>query len=70
MARFEASFFPGEDDRMPSWDVVEWCHNDGCGNRIGRKVESFYSATAEQDAKQLTKVLQESYNLEFYAEFG
>jgi hypothetical protein len=50
MARFEAVFYEGDDDRLPAWEVVEWTFDNGQGNRSGRTVETFRGANAEEDA--------------------
>ena len=67
--RFEAVFYEGEqDERMPSWDVVEWTNvNPVNGARSGRTVRQF---DYEEDAQELAKVLQENYNMEFQSKFG
>lgn len=72
MARFEASFYPGEDnERLPCWDVVEWEFvNEKTGAKVGRKIESFYGEDGEALAKELAWVLQEEYNIEFASEFA
>ena len=67
MTRYEVVYFDGEDDRQPSWDVVEWYKNDN-GVRMGKVVERY--EYDEQAAHHHCQVLQEAYNLEFYAEFS
>jgi hypothetical protein len=67
--RFEAVFYEGEyGERMPCWDVVEWTHIKST-LRAGSTVKSF-PACDEKEAKELAWVLQEEYNLEFYANYG
>jgi len=67
MARFTVEYYPGEDDRQSSWDVVEW-YQENNGVRMGRVAGRF--EYDEEAAHQLCGVLQEAYNLEFYSEFG
>jgi hypothetical protein len=67
--RFEAVFYEGEyGERMPEWCVVEWTHFTS-SSRSGSTVQSF-AACDEQEAKELAWVLQEAYNLEFFANYG
>lgn len=57
--RFEAFFYPGEDDeRLPEWNVVEWEYVNDNGSRFGSKVWSTYDmingeAMAIAKAKEL-----------------
>lgn len=68
--RFEAVYFEGEyGERMPSWDVIEWTSFGANGSRSGKTIESFY-VDQEYMARELVEVLQENYNMEFYAECG
>lgn len=64
MARFEADFDPGEDDRMPEWVVIEWTFDNGEGCRVGRTIGSFYGKNAEVQAKEMAQILQEGYEQE------
>lgn len=68
-ARFEAVFHEGEyGESMPEWHVVEWTYtNPVNGARSGHNVQKF---DYEDDAQELANVLQENYNMEFYAECG
>lgn len=73
MARFEAVFYEGEvDERLPSWDVVEWTEvNPVTGAKFGRSVRKYPGSEKwEAIAKEMAEFLQEEYNQEFYAEFG
>ena len=73
MARFEASFYPGEDnERLPEWKVVEWTYvNTDNGSKSGRTVWKTYDLeNGEKEANEMAWLLQEEYNQEFYAEFG
>ena len=70
LSRFEAVYFEGEyGERQPSWNVVEWISSSVNGSRSGRTIESFY-VDQEDMARELVEVLQEEYNMEFYAECG
>lgn len=71
MARFEASFYPGEDnERLPEWQVVEWTYtNPKTGGRSGSVVwKSYNMETGEREANEMAAVLQHEYNLEFAEE--
>ena len=68
--RFEAVYYEGEyEERSPSWNVVEWTSISVNGSRSGRTIESFY-ADQEEAAQEFARVLQQEYNMEFYAECG
>lgn len=70
MPKYEAVYYPGEEDRLPSWSVVEWTVNNKVG-RIGRTVEDCgCSADAEEAARDIAYVLNASVEQEIYAEFG
>jgi len=66
-SRFEAVFHEGEyGESMCEWRVIEWTYtNPVNGARSGHKVETF---DYEDDAQELANVLQEEYNIEFFAE--
>lgn len=62
MSKYTVEFYPGEDDRLPEWLVVE----DKC-NIVWKTTNML---TGEQDAHEMAFVFQEEYNQEFFAEFG
>jgi hypothetical protein len=67
MARFEASYYPGEyDERLPEWTVVEWTHvNHKTGAKSGNTVWKTYDMEfGEQDAKDMAYWMQQVYNWE------
>lgn len=73
MSRFEASYYPGEDnERLPEWTVVEWTYvNPENGSKCGKTVWKTYDMeSGEKEAKEMAWLLQEEYNRDFYAEFG
>jgi hypothetical protein len=73
MARFEASFYPGEDnERLPEWCVVEWTYiNPENGSKSGNTVWKTYDMmNGEAEAKEMAAILQHAYNLEFAVEFA
>ena len=68
MARFEASYYPGEDgERLPEWHVVEWTNvNPETGAKSGDIVwKSYDMMFGERDAKDMAHWMQEVYNWEF-----
>ena len=73
MARFEASFYPGEvDERLPEWHVVEWTYvNPENGSKSGRTAWKTYDMeNGEREANEMAAILQHAYNLEFAKEFA
>lgn len=51
--RFEAVFYEGEpDERLPSWDVVEWT-NQSTNGKSGKVVKSFYGYNHQSEAEEL-----------------
>lgn len=71
MARFEASYYPGEDgERLPEWQVVEWTVvNPETGGKVGKTHWKTYDmAFGEQDAKDMAYWMQQVYNWEFAEE--
>lgn len=67
MARFEASYYPGEvDERLPEWHVVEWTYvNPETGAKSGNVVwKSYDMEFGERDASDMAYWLQECYNWE------
>lgn len=69
MAKFEAVFHPGEDDRLPEWCVVEW--EDACTPTIGSVVWKTYDMNfGEEHAKEMVNIFQFEYNLSMYKEFA
>ena len=73
MARFEASYYEGEDnERLPEWTVVEWTHvNPKNGTKSGRTVWKTYDMlNGEREAIEMAAVLQHEYNLKFASEFA
>lgn len=72
MARFEAFFYPGEDDeRLPEWCVVEWTYvNPETGAKSGDTVWKTYDMIdGEREAHEMAAILQHEYNLRFAEEF-
>lgn len=73
MARFEASYYPGEDnERLPEWTVVEWEYvNPTNGAKSGRTVWKTYDMiNGEREAHEMAAILQHEYNMEFAGEFA
>lgn len=73
MPRFEASFYPGEDnERLPEWSVVEWTYvNPKNGAKTGHCVWKTYDMIdGEREATEMAALLQHEYNLEFAKEFA
>ena len=73
MARFEASYYPGEDgERLPEWTVVEWTYvNPENGSKSGRTVWKTYDMmNGEREAHEMAAILQHEYNMEFAGEFA
>lgn len=73
MARFEASFYPGEDgERLPEWHVVEWTYvNPTNGSKSGRTAWKTYDMIGgEAAAKEMAAIMQHEYNMEFASEFA
>ena len=71
MARFEASYYPGEpDERLPEWRVVEWTYeNPETGAKSGDTVwKSYDMAFGERDAIEEAAIRQMIYNWEFAEE--
>ena len=73
MARFEASFYPGEvDERLPEWHVVEWTYvNPENGSKSGKTVwKSYDMETGEREANEIAAIMQEGYNRELASELA
>lgn len=73
MARFEASYYPGEDgERLPEWHVVEWTWvNQQTGAKGGDVVWKTYDMeNGEREAQEMAAILQHEYNMEFAKEFA
>ena len=73
MARFEASYYPGEDgERLPEWRVVEWTYvNPENGSKMGNTVwKSYDMMNGEREANEMAAILQHEYNLRFAEEFA
>ena len=73
MARFEASYDPGEDnERRPVWVVVEWEHiNSISGAKTGRAVwKSYDMMDGEREAHEMAAIFQHEYNMELAGEFA
>ncbi len=64
MSRFEAVFDCGDDDRLPTWEVVEWDYDDGRGNRWGHRAEF---AADKHDAERTADLLNAAYERELVA---
>lgn len=62
MARYQAVYFPEEDDRLAEWCVVDWYR---C-----LTVEKFYGRDGESLASDIALVLNMEEQQEIFAEFG
>jgi hypothetical protein len=58
MARFEAFFDCGDDDRVPEWCVVEWDWGNEFGSRSGHTAAQ---AVDEEDAQRIASLLNVAY---------
>lgn len=69
-ARFEAVYYPGEDDeRLPEWRVVEWTQVSSTGAKSGNTVwKSYNMEFGERDALEEAAIRQ--IHWEFAAEFA
>lgn len=64
MARFEAVFDPGEDDRLPEWVVVEWTSDNGKGCRSGSAVwRSYNLSTGEREAHEIAETMNHEWEI-------
>jgi hypothetical protein len=61
MARFEAVFDCGDDDRVSEWKVVEWTYDDGHGNQFGSTIAR---AQTKLDAEQQAAILNTALEVE------
>lgn len=66
---YTVEFEPGDDERLPAWEVVKWTVINEKG-RVGRLVEAFYGEHAEEDARWTAQALNHDEESEIYAEFG